>query len=348
MTNTIIRIRTDEGLEGIGGVSNFTSFDFDRYTAETLRHMIPVLLGEDPFQRETLWRRLYPRVFPIAPGALAVIDIALWDLLGKYSNLPIYKLLGGVRDRMPSYASTPLLQDVPAYEQFVENLLSQGFRAIKFHVWCVPERDLELARAIRRRFPSHEIAFMMDAENNYDRKDALRVAEELDSLGFAWLEAPLHDSDFDGYRELTRRVRIPILPSGLWIQDLRTLAHALSTHTWRTARTDVTICGGLTPARKAMALAEAAGMNCEPMSWGYTLIAAANLHLMLGCPNCTYYEQAVPYEAYEYGMRDVVRTQADGYVLAPQGPGLGVQVDWDAMERAKVHGIRSKNGRKSG
>jgi L-alanine-DL-glutamate epimerase-like enolase superfamily enzyme len=189
MTNTIVRIRTNDSAEGIGGVSNYTSHDFDRYTGETLRHMIPLLLGADPVQREAIRYRLRSRVFPVTPAAMAAIDIALWDLLGKIANLPIYQLLGGRRDRILAYASTPLLPDVPAYLRFVDDLIQQGFRAIKFHAWCLPERDLELARAVRQHHPSQEIAFMLDAENSYDRPSALRVAEELESLGFTWFEA---------------------------------------------------------------------------------------------------------------------------------------------------------------
>src|SRR5882672_10570854 len=105
MTNTLVRIYTDAGVEGMGGVTNYTSFDYDRYTAETLRHLVPILLGRDPFQRETLWRDLRPRAFPLAPGAMAAIDIALWDLLGKVAELPLYRLLGPARDKMPAYAS---------------------------------------------------------------------------------------------------------------------------------------------------------------------------------------------------------------------------------------------------
>jgi L-alanine-DL-glutamate epimerase-like enolase superfamily enzyme len=86
-----------------------------------------------------------------------------------------------------------------------------------------------------------------------------------------------------------------------------------------------------------MALAKAAGVNCEIMCWGFTLISCANLHLALASDNCTYYEQPVPYESYEYGMKDVIRTQPDGYVQAPQGPGLGVRVDWKAMDAATIH-----------
>src|SRR5437867_3523112 len=83
MTTTIVRIRTSEGVEGIGGISNYTSFDFDHYTAEVIRHMVPLLLNKDPLQREAIWRSLRSRVFPIPPGAMAAVDVALWDLLGK-------------------------------------------------------------------------------------------------------------------------------------------------------------------------------------------------------------------------------------------------------------------------
>jgi L-alanine-DL-glutamate epimerase-like enolase superfamily enzyme len=336
MTNTLVRVFTDAGVEGTGGVTNYTSFDYDRYTAETLRHLVPILVGRDPLQRETLWRDLRPRAFPLAPGAMAAIDIALWDLLGKVANLPLYQLLGGARDKLPAYASTPLLPDVSAYLRFVDELLEQGFRAIKFHAWCIPEKDLSLARAVRKHHPGTEIAFMHDAENNYDRLGALRVAAEPNDLGFTWFEAPLPDYDLDGYRELASRVDIPVLPSGNWFQDLPSFSAAIRSGAWRVARTDITVCGGITPARKAMNLAETAGMNCEVMCWGYTLISTANLHLMLAFPNSTYYEQPVPYDAYEYGMKDVIRTQADGFVNAPHGPGLGVEVDWDAMNSATI------------
>ena len=337
MTNTIVRIYTDSGVDGVGGVSNYTSHDYDRYTAETLRHLIPTLVGEDPLQREVIWKKLWSRVFPLSPGALAAIDIALWDLLGKLANVPLYQLLGGACERIPAYASTPLLDDVTSYLRFVDKMLEQGFRAIKFHCWCLPEKDLELARAVRREHSAQEVALMLDAENNYDWPAALRVARELEELEFTWLEAPLMDYDLEGYRKLTRRVDIAIVPSGHWIQDLPAYAQALRRECWSRARTDVTVCGGFTPARKYLALVEAEGMKCEIMSWGNTLVSAANLHLMLGLGTSTYFEQSVPYEPYEYGMQDVIRTDPDGYVAAPQGPGLGVEVDWKAMETASIH-----------
>ncbi len=342
MTNTVVRVTTEDGSAGVGGISNYTSYDYDRYTCETLRHMIPALVGQDALERERTWHGLWPRVFPLPPQALAAIDIALWDLAGKIAGLPIRQLLGSASDRIPSYASTPMLDDVASYLRFVEEMIDLGFRAVKFHCWCLPEKDLQLARAARKEF-GEGIAFMLDVENNYDLRDALRVGAELRDLGFTWFEAPLMDYDLPGYRELTKRAGVPILPSGNWIQDLPAFQHALETGCWSVARTDVTVCGGFTPARKYMSSVEAQGMRCEVMSWGNTLVSAANLHLILGTGLSTYYEQAVPWEPYEYGMRQVIRTGPDGHVVAPSGPGLGVEVDWEAMEAATIHRLDTRS-----
>ena len=152
-------------------------------------------------------------------------------------------------DRIPSYASTPLLDDVPAYLRFVEEMIEIGFRAVKFHCWCLPEKDLELARAASKEFGG-DVAFMLDVENNYDLRSARRVGAELHDLGFTWFEAPLLDYDLPGYRELTRSVEVPIIPSGNWIQDLTAFQHALATRCWSAARTDVTVAGGFTGGRR--------------------------------------------------------------------------------------------------
>ena len=336
-TNTVVRLYTDAGVEGVSGVWNATSYGFERYTAEAIRHLAPILLGRDPLLREALWHAIRPRVFPVPPQALAALDIALWDLAGKVAGLPLYRLLGGAREQIPSYASTPLLEDVTAYLHYVENLLNQGYRAVKFHAWCVPERDLELCRAVAREFDPANIDFMLDAENNYQRASALEVAGELEELGFTWFEAPLPDYDLDGYRELARQISIPVLPAGNWFMDLVSFQEAIETKAWRAARTDVHMMGGITQAHKAMGLCQAAGLNCELMSWGYCLNAAANLHLMLAHDNCSFYEHSVPQKPYEYGMLDVIRADSRGYVHAPTKAGLGLEVNWEEMAAATFH-----------
>ena len=332
---TLLRIFTDSGAEGLAAVWNAASYDYDRFTAEALRHLIPVLIGRDPKAREALLYDLRPRVYPQPPGALALIDIALWDLAARLENKPIYKLLGATRDSIASYASTPMLKDVDEYLAVTEDLLSQGFKAVKFHTWCVPDDDLALARAARRQFP--DVIFMLDAENNYDYDGALRVAEELRDLEFAWFEAPLPDHDLQGYRRLTAEAGIAIVPSGNWVRDLSLFEECLASSAWSVARTDVVMLDGITPAMEAMRLSRCAGMNCELVGWGYTLASLANLHVMLANDNCTYYEQPLPYDLFEYGMHEVIRTNPQGEVQAPGGPGLGLELDWSAMNAKSVH-----------
>ena len=227
--------------------------------------------------------------------------------------------------------------DIDTYMTVGAGLVDQGFQAVKFHTWCIPDRDLALAREARRQFP--DLALMLDAENNYDLDSAIEVAKVLETLAFTWFEAPLPDWNLTGYRTLTQAVDIPVIPSGNWIQDLSLFEEALKTGAWNTTRTDATILGGITPVQKAVSLSAEAGMKCELMSWGYTLPSAANLHLMLGCGHCSYYEQPLPYKTFEYGMHDVLRTASDGYVYAPTSPGLGLAVDWPAMDTATVHRI---------
>lgn len=336
VTNTIVRITTKGGLEGVGGAMSVTEFGFSTAVAETVRRMLPLVIGASPLDREKLWHRLQPLDLPIAPQAQSIIDIALWDLCAKHAGLPLYQMLGGARSRVLSYASTPLLPSPQAYVDYVAELKAQGFRAIKFHCTCVYESDMEIVRAVHAKFGDSGIRFMLDVEQRYTRAEALRAARELEELGYAWFEAPLPDFDFEGYRTLKQSVDIPILANGNWILDPRLIEHAIAEDCWTHVRVDTTVAGGVTPMRKIMGIAEAHGMNVEIQSWGYTLTQAANLHVMLSGFNCEYFEQPVPYPSFEYGSLDVIRTDDDGYVNAPPGPGLGIHTDWKAMEKAAL------------
>lgn len=342
MTNTIVRVFTKGGLEGVAGAISFSEYGFSSAVAETLRRMVPDLIGASPLEREALWYRLRKLDFPTAPQAQSLMDIALWDLAAKHANLPLYQFLGGARSRVLSYASTPLLEDSDAYVDAVGDLKSRGFKAIKFHCWCDPERDLEMVRAVHARHGDPLLRFMLDVEMRYTPADALRAARVLEELDYAWFEAPLLDTDLQGYRELRRRVNVPIVPAGNWLLAPGLIEAAIRMGCWSSARIDVTIAGGFTPARKIMAVAAANSMNVEIQCWGYTLTQAANLHLMLAYDNCTYFEQPIPFEPYEHGAIDVIRTDSEGYVKAPPGPGLGVRMDWEAVKDAAFLNYEAK------
>jgi L-alanine-DL-glutamate epimerase-like enolase superfamily enzyme len=336
MVNVILRLTAKSGLEGIAGAAMITSNGFDRSVGETLRNLLRDVIGETPAAREGLWHRLRNLGTPQVPQAQSLVDIALWDMTARHAGLPLYQLLGGARDKILSYASTPLLADTDAYIAYVAARQDEGFRAVKFHCWCNPARDLPMCEAAAHRFSGSEMALMLDVEQRYDLFGALKVGRRLGELGFRWFEAPLVDTDIEGYRQLKRQTIVPIIPAGNTWLDLQQLEHAALADCWSSLRVDATICGGITPIRKIMGLAEAHGMAVEVQCWGYTLTQAANLHVMLAFGNCTYFEQPVPYEAFEYGATDVIRTDAAGYVHAPAGPGLGVGVDWQAVKRATI------------
>jgi L-alanine-DL-glutamate epimerase-like enolase superfamily enzyme len=155
-------------------------------------------------------------------------------------------------------------------------------------------------------------------------------------MRFAWLEAPLVDLDLDGYRDLRRQVGVPILPGGNTILEVQQVGQALRLEPWDAVRFDVTIAGGFTAARKLAGLADAWGLRVELQSWGYTLIQAANLHFGLANEHSGHFELPVPHEPYEYGVENPYRVQPDGFVAAPTAPGLGVVVDWERMQAARL------------
>jgi L-alanine-DL-glutamate epimerase-like enolase superfamily enzyme len=335
-TLTIVRVFDEDGMEGVGATPSYSTDRFDLAVLESLRLIAPRVIGKDPELREAMWYELDDLTLPVLPGARSALDIALWDLVACRAGMPLYRLLGGARERLPAYASTPMLADAQAYVDFVTEMRAEGFRAVKFHAWCEPERDLEMLRSVHAVHGHAGIAFMHDAEQRYDRRGALRVGDELAAMGFAWLEAPFHDVDLDAYSDLRRRVSVPILPGGNTILDLQQVGQALRMEPWDAVRFDVTIAGGFTPARRLAGLAEAWGLRVELQSWGYTLIQAANLHFGLANEHSGYFELPVPHEPYEYGVENPYRIQADGFVDAPTAPGLGVVVDWERMEAARL------------
>src|SRR5947208_58110 len=185
--NVVVRIRTEDGLEGVAGSTTYLGA---RAVASAVAELRPLLIGEDPLYRERIWQRLMEVstiVFP--PHAIAVLDCALWDLAGRAARLPVYKLLGAQRDDVLAYASTLTYESVPAFQKEVEIALEKGFKAVKLHVWGDAERDIELCTAIRAQV-GPGVALMIDAVGSYDLSSAMRVGRVIQDLGFEWFEMP--------------------------------------------------------------------------------------------------------------------------------------------------------------
>lgn len=331
--NVVVRIRTDEGQEGVAGSTTYLGA---RAVAATVAELRPLLIGEDPFYRERIWQRLTEvSTIVLPPHSIAVLDCALWDLAGKAAGLPVYKLLGAQRDSVPAYASSQTYATVADFQRQVESWLEHGFRAVKLHVWGDPDRDVELCAAVRSQV-GPRIPLMMDAVGSYNLTDAVRVGRRLEELGYEWFEMPLRDQHIEAYRRLAATLDIPITSGEVHTYTFQEAPNYLTTGAWDIARVDAGISGGITGTRKTAALAEALGMRCEIHSFGYTLAQAANLQVMGAIANCRFFEYPMPLGAYGAGMLDEIELGADGTVPVPQKPGLGVEVDWERMKALTV------------
>jgi L-alanine-DL-glutamate epimerase-like enolase superfamily enzyme len=333
LANVVVRVRTDEGLEGVAGSTTYLGA---RSVAAAVAELKPLLIGEDPLYRERIWQRLNEvSIIVLPPHAIALLDCALWDLAGKAAGLPVYKLLGAQRDRITAYASTLTYNTLADFQREVEHSLKLGFKAVKLHVWGDPLRDMALCAAIRSQ-AGPDIALMADAVGSYNLTDAVRVGRRLEELDFEWFEMPLRDQHIHAYKVLADALDIPVTSGEVHTYSFQEGANYLTQGAWDILRIDAGISGGITATKKAAALAEAFGLRCEIHSFGFTLAQAANLQVMGAVSNCRYFEFPLPVGGYEAGMRAGITLESDGTVRVPDGPGLGVEVDWVAMDALTV------------
>ncbi|MFI3244962.1 MAG: mandelate racemase/muconate lactonizing enzyme family protein [Ferrimonas sp.] len=335
-TNNIVRIITEDGLEGVGATISYTENDFDKCIVEAMRTIAPGMIGKNAINTGEINSWLANRCTWGGLPAKSPFDIACWDIKGKKAQMPLYQMLGGCRDKMLSYASTPFFEEMEDYFPFIDGCIEHGFKAIKMHCACQYERDVKLVHAVQARYADSGIAFMLDTAMYYNQQEALKMAKLLDEYNWMWFEAPTSDYDYHTYQRLVRETNVEISSHGNCLLTLPEVAYALSKEMWSDVRQDATVCGGITPLVKCFALAEAHGKPLEVQSWGYTLTQAANLHVALAHNNGKFFEQAYPYENFELGAKNVIRTNKDGYVTVPDAPGLGIEMDWDAIQAASI------------
>jgi L-alanine-DL-glutamate epimerase-like enolase superfamily enzyme len=333
LANVVVRVKTDEGLEGVAGASTYLGATG---VATAVAEMKPLLIGEDPLYREKIWQRLNEvSILMVPPHSIAVLDCALWDLAGRAAGLPVYKLLGAQRDRVTAYASSLTYSTLADFQREIDAHLKSGFRAVKLHVWGDPDRDIELCTAIRKQV-GPAIPLMVDAVGSYSLNDALRVGRKLDELGYEWFEMPLRDSHIAAYKTLADALDIAVTSGEVHTRTYQEAANYLTTGAWDILRIDALISGGITATKKAASLAEALGLRCEIHSFGYTLNQAANLQVIGSVANSRYFECPMPLGEYGAGMLDVINLEPDGTVCVPNKPGLGVEVDWEKMDAMTV------------
>jgi L-alanine-DL-glutamate epimerase-like enolase superfamily enzyme len=334
--NNILKITAADGFEGISGVDTYHRDGFSEQHLMELKGAAADLLDLqtlDPVEVGTILMQRRP---DLSDEARSSIDIALWDLAARQAGLPLHKLLGSKRDSIEPYASLPFYDSLPEYVAAVQEYAKLGFKTFKFHVWGRIEKDSLLVDVIKQTFADTPYRFMIDFENAYDLSGARKLAEMTDSELFIWFEAPIDDTLLEQYAELRRELAISIIPDGYYNYSAEFIREGIEKESWDAGRFDVTVVGGISKAIELMNIANDAGLPIEIQSWGHSLSQAANLHLMLANERTRYFEAPMPKAAFEFGMKNG-NLLNQGEIVAPEGPGLGIDVDWDRLDTADFY-----------
>lgn len=328
--STFVRITEDES--GLVGTSMTWSPGATNYAlACAIRdELAPRLGGLDPFDREGIWRTLHRRTRTGLPAlAVAAIDVAVWDLVGRISSLSICRLLGGCPRPLRAYASTTALPSLDEYRRLAESLVAHGYTAIKLHPFGEWRQDLEVCRAVRETV-GDTVDLMLDSLGVYRRDEAMRVGRAIEDLGFVWFEEPLPDNDLDGYRWLTEQLAIPVTGTDAMRWDLSTLNRVISHRMVDIVRVDAAR-HGFTLGRKLGAATELACMDCETHAYGPTPAMVANLQLGGALLNCHWAEIIAPSDVFGQSPMPEVPLGPGGTLAIPDGPGLGFPYDEDFL-----------------
>ena len=331
----VIVVKTDSGLEGYGfGWGTKGGMRTAHTIAEVFR---PELIGNDPLDRERLWHSAHraDRYGGLASfNSYGPLDVALWDIASKSANLPLYKLIGAYRDRIPAYASSPFMQSPEDYASLAIEAKLKGFTAFKLHPPGEPGLDIACCEAVREAVGPEFVLMSDPVGGNYDHEDAVRVGRALEKLEYLWLEEPLYDHDIHGLEQLSRTLDIAIC-AGEWNSDFFSKINYLRSGAADIIRADVSWTGGITGSLKSAHIAEGFGVNCEMHMTVLSLMDVANLHVALAIKNCRYLELPFP-DGATFGIKNPLEIDNEGYVQAPSDPGLGVEIDWNVINRNTV------------
>ena len=311
---TRVTIKTDEGIDGVAyaprGPIIVDLFD---------RRLRGILIGQDPLLKEHLWREVWEidRIEELPLYALGIIDIALWDITAKVAGLPLYKVIGGARDRIPAYASTVTFKDTAEFLDVADQCIDYGFRAIKLHAWGDARKDAQLGLDLRKHV-GPDIALMYDGSAGFDLLDAIYLGRALHEAGFLWYEEPMREFNIEAYRRLAEAVDIPLLSAETSDGAHYNIADYIRFGAAHLVRTSTHYKGGITGGLRVAHLAEAFNLRAEVHGGGLP-----NLHLACAIPNTTYYESLIRSNPIDVepgvGM--------DGAISPPDVPGIGWDTD---------------------
>jgi len=348
----LMKVTTDEGIIGWSDVETAPHVGAAAISApssgvEAFDGLKSLVVGEDPFDIERLWDKVYRGSIyygrrGVAIQVLSGFDIACHDIMGKAIGRPIHKLLGGAyRTEVRAYASTLFRPTPDAIKRSCEYYLERGFTAIKFG-WGVfgqdAKRDVALVKAAREAI-GPDVDLLVDAGWKVNRSayDAIELIRSLEEYNIFWLEDFLHPELYEGYRTvrnagLKTRLAAGEQESTAW--GFHDLIHRGGVDV---VQPDISRCGGLSQIRKIIWEAERMGVDVCPHAWLTDLLTAASLHVNACLPRCLFLEYNVSSSPM---LRDIIQNpitmDANGMMSVPDGPGLGIEIDAKAVEKYRV------------
>ncbi len=341
----LVRIRTEDGLEGIGEadaspevVKAIIDAPFSHNIACGLRQL---LVGEDPLETERLWQKMYRRTMyfgrtSVTICAMSAVDMALWDLKGKRFNQPIHRLLGGLHhSRIKAYASILFGASGKQTAEIGRRWVDRGYQAVKFGWEPMGQSealDLELVKGARAGIG--DATLLIDAGCVWDARTALKRAHSFQEFNPGWLEEPLRPDDLEGYRWLRDRSPLPIASGEEecgresfrpWIDG-----RALDVYQVDLSR------NGFTDASYIRARVEEIGARLCNHSYTSPITVAASLHWLGTCRDAFLFEDCVDDSPMRHELTHEKVQAIDGWITVPDGPGLGVTLNEDFVRRFLV------------
>jgi len=338
----LVTLTTDEGIEGHS--MEYCPLGQGPGSATQLVDIFAVeLLGKDPLRHEAIWQTLRMKqrhLYNVTPTLWSTIDVALWDIKGKVAGQSIAMMMGGLRDRIPAYATCPpqTISTVEAVAQQVASKKAQGFSGVKLQL--SGGSHLDIPRLIKAREVAGDgFPLMVDSSAVLTFEDALKIGHVLDELKYEWFEEPFPDAHVLQLRKLAHDISTPIL-AGETV-GLFELAHYLADGAIDIARADAHHKCGITGMIKALGMCEILGYELEIHTASTPLMDLANLHCAGGTRLSRFVESH--HDMFRFGLKsDPMKVHEDGCMHVPTGDGLGVEIDWDWMDDHTVETYSAK------
>lgn len=350
---TLVEVHTDEGVSG-WGEAFAQGLEPPQIAATVIdKALRPLVTGANALDVEVLWHRMYDMTRDYGRkgsvvAAISAVDIALWDIAGKFHGVPVHSLLGGAfRTRVQPYATGFYrIHGQGEADRLADEALRHldaGFSHMKVKLGYGVDDDLACMRAIGKAIQGKPVALMIDTNHAYGRAEALRLGRALSDFNLRWYEEPVAPEDIAGYVEMRQKLTMPIA-GGENEHTLFGYRELLGAHAVDIAQPDVGSCGGITAARHIVALAHAHGIQVNPHVWGSAVAQAASLQVIAAVPPAHHslYAQApiLEYDRSSHPFReqlvDQPVRQVDGWVDVPARPGLGIEVDRAVLDRYRA------------